>query len=63
VQSGTLTRLALAFSRDRAEAGPKEYVQQRMWENSAELFGWLQDGAHAYVNELIKNHRYVRDVY
>jgi sulfite reductase (NADPH) flavoprotein alpha-component len=68
-----------------------------MWENSAELFGWLQDGAHvyvcgdadrmakdvdaalhdivarcggmdaaashAYVNELIKSHRYVRDVY
>jgi sulfite reductase (NADPH) flavoprotein alpha-component len=68
-----------------------------MWENSAQLFGWLQDGAHlyvcgdadrmakdvdatlhdivarcgamhaaaahAYVNDLIKSHRYVRDVY
>ncbi len=66
-------------------------------ENAAELFGWLQDGAHvyvcgdekrmakdvdatlhdivargggmdadaahAYVNDLIKTHRYVRDVY
>ncbi|MET0702286.1 MAG: sulfite reductase flavoprotein subunit alpha [Mycobacterium sp.] len=95
VDSGTLTRLDLAFSRDGT--GPKQYVQHRMWENSAELFSWLQDGAHvyvcgdadrmakdvdamlhdivakaggmdnaaahAYVNELIKSHRYVRDVY
>ena len=95
--SGTLTKLDLAFSRDRPGDGPKEYVQQRMWENSAELFGWLQDGAyvyvcgdekrmakdvnetlhriiaaegdldaesaHAYVNDLVKSHRYVRDVY
>ena len=92
--SGTLTRLDLAFSRDRAD-GAKDYVQHRMWENSADLFGWLQDGAylyvcgdekqmakdvdatlrdivarhldaetaHAYVNDLIKTHRYVRDVY
>lgn len=68
-----------------------------MWENSGELFGWLQDGAHlyvcgdekrmakdvdaalrdivarcggmdaagahAYVNDMITTHRYVRDVY
>jgi sulfite reductase (NADPH) flavoprotein alpha-component len=97
VQSGTLARLDLAFSRDGADGDPKVYVQQRMWENSAQLFGWLQDGAHlyvcgdaermakdvdvalhdivarcggmdaaaahAYVNDLIKSHRYVRDVY
>jgi sulfite reductase (NADPH) flavoprotein alpha-component len=96
VASGTLTRLDVAFSRDRHD-GPKEYVQQRMWENAAELFEWLQDGAHvyvcgdekrmakdvnetlhhiiaargdldaesahAYVNDLVKTHRYVRDVY
>ena len=95
--SGTLTKLDLAFSRDRPGDGPKEYVQQRMRENSAELFGWLQHGAyvyvcgdekrmakdvhetlhgiiqaeggldaesaHAYVNDLVKTHRYVRDVY
>jgi sulfite reductase (NADPH) flavoprotein alpha-component len=93
VESGALTRLDVAFSRD----GPKDYVQLRMWENSAEIFAWLQDGAHVYVcgdaermakdvdatlhdivahcggmdagaahgyvNELIKSHRYVRDVY
>ena len=96
-ESGTLTRLDLAFSREGATDVPKTYVQQRMREHAAELFGWLQDGAHvyvcgdekrmakdvdatlhdivaccgrmdataahAYVNELIKEHRYVRDVY
>lgn len=94
VAAGALTRLDLAFSRD---GETKEYVQQRMWEHSAELFSWLEDGAHvyvcgdadrmakdvdamlhrivahrgqrdeasahAYVNDLIKNHRYLRDVY
>ncbi|OCB45258.1 sulfite reductase subunit alpha [Mycobacterium vulneris] len=93
-QSGTLTRLDVAFSRDQET---KVYVQHRMRENSAELFSWLQDGAHlyvcgdadrmakdvdaalheivaesggmdadaahAYVNDLIKTHRYLRDVY
>jgi sulfite reductase (NADPH) flavoprotein alpha-component len=97
VASGTLTRLDCAFSRDGAAGDPKQYVQQRMWENSAEIYSWLQDGAyvyvcgdaermakdvdaalrgivargggmddaaaHAYVNELMKNHRYLRDVY
>ncbi|MGY4710043.1 diflavin oxidoreductase [Mycolicibacterium sp. CBM1] len=93
--SGVLTRLDLAFSR---EAGaPTCYVQHRMAENAAQIFGWLSDGAHfyvcgdaekmakdvdlalhrivaseggmdeaaahSYVNELIKAHRYVRDVY
>jgi len=97
VDSGALTRLDLAFSRDGAEGEPKRYVQHCMSENATELFAWLQDGAylyvcgdadhmakdvdatlheivarcggmgatgaHAYVNDLIKNHRYVRDVY
>jgi sulfite reductase (NADPH) flavoprotein alpha-component len=49
VEAGTLTRLDLAFSRDGAPGDTKVYVQQRMWENSAELFGWLEDGAHVYV--------------
>ena len=43
---GVLTRLDLAFSRDQAE---KIYVQQRMHENAAELWQWLEAGAHFYV--------------
>lgn len=43
---GVLSRLDLAFSRDTAE---KVYVQQRMAEQSRELYAWLEDGAHLYV--------------
>lgn len=97
VDSGTLTRLDCAFSRDGADGVPKTYVQHRMLEHAAEFFDWLSDGAHvyvcgdaermakdvdatlhdiiancggmdaaaahAYVNDLIKSHRYLRDVY
>jgi sulfite reductase (NADPH) flavoprotein alpha-component len=45
-ESGLLTRLDLAFSRDQAE---KIYVQQRMLENASELWAWLEQGAHFYV--------------
>jgi sulfite reductase (NADPH) flavoprotein alpha-component len=45
-QAGFLTRLDLAFSRDQAE---KIYVQNRMLENGAELWSWLENGAHFYV--------------
>ena len=41
-----LTRLDTAFSRDQAE---KIYVQTRMLEQAAELWRWLEDGAHLYV--------------
>ena len=41
-----LARLDFAFSRDQAE---KIYVQQRMIEAGAELWSWLQAGAHFYV--------------
>ncbi len=44
--SGCLTRLDLAFSRDQTE---KVYVQTRMKQNAAELWRWLEDGAHFYV--------------
>ena len=44
--AGTLHRLDLAFSRDQAE---KIYVQHRMLENAAELYAWLEAGAHFYV--------------
>ncbi len=43
---GVLTRLDLAFSRDQAE---KVYVQHRMRENAAELWSWLEQGAHFCV--------------
>ena len=43
---GHLARLDLAFSRDQAE---KIYVQQRMIDAGAELWSWLQAGAHFYV--------------
>jgi sulfite reductase (NADPH) flavoprotein alpha-component len=45
-ESGLLTRLDLAFSRDQPE---KIYVQHRMLENAAELYAWLEAGAHFYV--------------
>jgi sulfite reductase (NADPH) flavoprotein alpha-component len=44
--SGFLTRLDLAFSRDQEK---KIYVQDRMLENAAELWSWLEAGAHFYV--------------
>lgn len=43
---GLLTRLDLAFSRDQAD---KIYVQDRMREHGAELWAWLEKGAHFYV--------------
>ncbi len=45
-RDGLLTRLDLAFSRDQAA---KIYVQDRMREQAAELWRWLEDGAHFYV--------------
>lgn len=44
--SGHLTRLSLAWSRDREE---KFYVQDRMREVGRELWSWLAEGAHVYV--------------
>ena len=45
-ESGLLTHLDLAFSRDQSK---KIYVQNRMLEQGAELFAWLQEGAYFYV--------------
>ena len=45
-EAGVLTRLDLAFSRDQAD---KIYVQHRMLEAAAELYAWLEQGAHFYV--------------
>ena len=46
LQTGVLTRLNTAFSRDQAE---KVYVQHKMQRESAELFRWLEAGAYVYV--------------
>ncbi len=43
---GALTRMEVAFSRDRPE---KTYVQHRLWERRRELVAWLDDGANFYV--------------
>jgi sulfite reductase (NADPH) flavoprotein alpha-component len=94
LKHGALHRLELAFSRDQSH---KTYVQDRLREQGAELYAWLQNGAHLYVcgdsahmakdvhaalvdvitthgkqspddakawlNELLQQGRYARDVY
>jgi sulfite reductase (NADPH) flavoprotein alpha-component len=45
-KDGVLNEIDVAFSRDQPE---KIYVQHRMWQRRAELFAWLEDGAHLYV--------------
>lgn len=44
--TGALTRCDLAFSRDQIL---KVYVQDRMREHAAELWRWIDGGAHFYV--------------
>ena len=46
LKDGVLGRMDVAFSRDRGE---KAYVQHRMVERSADLFAWLEEGAHLYL--------------
>ncbi|MEN8824222.1 MAG: assimilatory sulfite reductase (NADPH) flavoprotein subunit [Glaciecola sp.] len=46
VKSGLLSKISLAFSRDQAE---KIYVQHRLLEQGAEVYQWLEAGAHFYV--------------
>ena len=46
VKSGLLTNIDLAFSRDQEQ---KIYVQDRLREKGAEVFAWLEKGAHFYV--------------
>ncbi|WP_439576165.1 sulfite reductase subunit alpha [Phreatobacter sp.] len=45
-RAGVLTRLSLAWSRD---GDRKIYVQDRIRETGAELWRWLDSGAHVYV--------------
>jgi len=46
LKSGVLTKMDVAFSRDQAE---KIYVQNRLQENAAEVYQWLEQGAHLYI--------------
>ena len=46
LERGQLSRLDVAFSRDQVE---KVYVQDRMRQNAAELWRWLQAGAYFFV--------------
>lgn len=46
LNTGVLTRVNTAFSRDQAQ---KVYVQHKMLEQAAELYNWLESGAHLYV--------------
>ena len=46
VKDGVVNKISLAFSRDQQE---KVYVQHRMLEQGAELYQWLEQGAHIYV--------------
>lgn len=46
VKDGLLSKIDLAFSRDQAE---KIYVQDRLRENGADVYAWLEKGAHFYV--------------
>lgn len=46
VKEGLLTRIDLAWSRDQSQ---KIYVQDKIRENGAELWRWIEQGAHIYV--------------
>jgi sulfite reductase (NADPH) flavoprotein alpha-component len=46
VSDGFLNRLDLAFSRDQAQ---RIYVQHKMLDYGADVWRWLEDGAHVYV--------------
>lgn len=46
IDRGLLTRLDCAYSRDQSE---RIYVQHKMRAAHAELYAWLDEGAHVYV--------------
>ncbi|MDX6041732.1 NADPH-dependent assimilatory sulfite reductase flavoprotein subunit [Scandinavium lactucae] len=46
VKEGVLTHIDLAWSRDQKE---KVYVQDKLRQQGAELWRWINDGAHIYV--------------
>ncbi|HRE50257.1 MAG TPA: flavodoxin domain-containing protein [Flavitalea sp.] len=46
VETGTLTNVSLAFSRDQQE---KIYVQHKMLKQGAELYQWIEQGGYIYI--------------
>lgn len=46
LKNGDLSRIDVAFSRDQPH---KVYVQHKLAEHSADIWSWLQGGAHFYV--------------
>jgi len=46
LQTGALTKMNVAFSRDQKE---KIYVQHKLLQHAEELFQWLENGAHLYI--------------
>ncbi len=46
IQTGVLTKINVAFSRDQQE---KIYVQHKMRRHGGEFFEWLEAGAHIYL--------------
>jgi hypothetical protein len=46
LKDGSLSRIDVAFSRDRPE---KIYVQQKIWNRRRDLVEWLDNGAYFYV--------------
>ncbi len=65
MKKGVLTRMDVAFSRDQDY---KIYVQDRIKENAAEIYAWLQEGAYFYVcgdaNRMAKDvHQALIDIY
>ncbi|MFY8329044.1 assimilatory sulfite reductase (NADPH) flavoprotein subunit [Pseudoalteromonas sp. ZZD1] len=46
LKSGLLSKVDVAFSRDQAE---KVYVQDKLRQNSKDVFAWLEAGAHIYI--------------
>lgn len=46
VKEGVLSRIDLAWSRDQKD---KVYVQDKLRQQGAELWRWINDGAHIYV--------------
>jgi sulfite reductase (NADPH) flavoprotein alpha-component len=46
LRAGLLTRADVAFSRDQQQ---KIYVQHKLLEQGAQLYDWINDGAHVYV--------------
>ncbi len=46
LKDGALTRMDLAFSRDRLD---KVYVQHKIWEQRKDVVDWLENGANFYV--------------